>query len=117
VIVSTHDLAEAERCSGAALLSDGKIVAAGIPEQIALSASARAFVLSGTDVRQLAQAVEAMPGVLASYPQGPTLRIVAAADAEEGLRRMARFTATSIAPEAMRLEDAVLAFSKRCSAK
>jgi ABC-2 type transport system ATP-binding protein len=117
VLVSTHDLAEAERCSSAALLSDGKIVAAGIPEQIALSASASAFVLSGTDARQLAQAVDAMPGVLASYPQGPSLRIVAAPDAEEGLRRMASFTATSIAREAMRLEDAVLAFSTRPSVK
>jgi ABC-2 type transport system ATP-binding protein len=32
VIVSTHDLAEAERCSSAALLSEGKIVAAGTPD-------------------------------------------------------------------------------------
>jgi ABC-2 type transport system ATP-binding protein len=39
VIVSTHDLAEAERCSSAALLSEGKVVAAGTPEQIALSTS------------------------------------------------------------------------------
>ena len=77
VIVSTHDLAEAERCSSAALLSEGKIVAAGTPEQIAMSTSADAFLLSGTDARQLAGFVEAVPGVIATYPQGPGLRVVA----------------------------------------
>ena len=70
VIVSTHDLAEAERCSRAALLSEGKIVAAGTPEQIARSTSADAFLLSGTEARQLARLVETVQGVIASYPTG-----------------------------------------------
>ncbi len=35
IVVSTHDLAEAERCSLAALLSEGRVVAVGTPEQIA----------------------------------------------------------------------------------
>jgi ABC-type multidrug transport system ATPase subunit len=63
VIVSTHELAEADRCSSAALLSEEKIVAAGEPEQIARGTSAKAFVLSGTDARRLAPVVEAVPGV------------------------------------------------------
>src|SRR5713101_4024120 len=37
VIVSTHDLIEAERCSRTAFLSEGRIVAAGTPEQVARS--------------------------------------------------------------------------------
>ena len=115
VIVSTHDLAEAERCSGAALLSEGKIVAAGTPEQIARSTSADAFLLSGTEARQLARLVETVQGVIASYPQGPSLRVVADAAAEEGLRRMAGIKNASVARVAMRLEDAVLAFSRRSS--
>jgi ABC-type multidrug transport system ATPase subunit len=115
VIVSTHDLAEAERCSSAALLSEGKVVAAGTPEQIALSTSANAFLLSGTDARQLDRLVETIPGVIASYPQGTGLRVVADAAAEESLRRMASIKHASVARVAMRLEDAVLAFSKRPS--
>ena len=115
MIVSTHDLAEAERCSGAALLSEGKIVAAGTPEQIARSTSADAFLLSGTEARQLARLVETVQGVIASYPQGPSLRVVADAAAEEGLRRMASIKNASVARVAMRLEDAVLAFSRRSS--
>lgn len=117
VIVSTHDLAEAERCSHAALLSEGKIVAAGTPGQIAGSASAGAFLLSGPNARELAPPVEATQGVIASYPQGPSLRIVAEPNAEERLRRMASIHAANITRVAMRLEDAVLAFSRRRSAE
>ncbi len=115
VIVSTHDLAEAERCSSAALLSEGRVVAAGTPEQIAQNTSAVAFLLSGTDARRLARLVEAVPGVIATYPQGPSLRVVAEAAAEEALRRMASIKNASVAPAAIRLEDAVLAFSRRSS--
>jgi len=35
VILSTHDLAEAERCSRVALLSEGRIAAIGTPDEIA----------------------------------------------------------------------------------
>jgi hypothetical protein len=90
-------------------------VAAGTPEQIARSTSANAFLLSGADARQLAQPIEAAPGVIASYPQGPSLRVVANAEAEESLRRLASINAASVARVAMRLEDAVLAFSRRSS--
>jgi len=117
VIVSTHDLAEAERCSYAALLSEGKIVATGTPGQIARSASAEAFLLSGPDARQLAEPIEASAGVIASYPQGPGLRVVADPNAEETLRRVASIHAASLTRVAMRLEDAVLAFSRRRSAE
>jgi ABC-2 type transport system ATP-binding protein len=115
VIVSTHDLAEAERCSSAALLSEGRVVAAGTPEQIARSTSAAAFLLSGTDARRFARLVEAVPGVIATYPQGPNLRVVADVAAEEALRHMASIKNFSVASVAIRLEDAVLAFSKRPS--
>jgi ABC-2 type transport system ATP-binding protein len=113
LIVSTHDLAEAERCSYAAVLSEGKIVAAGTPEQIATSASAGAFLLSGPDARQLALRIDATQGVIASYPQGPGLRVVADPNAEESLRRMAGMLNVNLARVAMRLEDAVLAFARR----
>ena len=115
VIVSTHDLAEAERCSNAALLSAGRIVAAGTPEQIARSTSADAFLLSGADARELARLVEALPGVIATYPQGPSLRVVAHRAAEESLCRVASINHAGVSRVPMQLEDAVLASSKRCS--
>ena len=112
IVISTHDLAEAERCSRAVLLSEGRIVASGTPEQIARSAPALAFLVSGTNARLLAPVMEAVPGVIASYPQGPSLRVVASSKAGEALQRVATSNNTSIASVAVRLEDTVLAFSR-----
>jgi ABC-2 type transport system ATP-binding protein len=115
IVVSTHDLAEAERCSLAALLSEGRVVAVGTPEQIARSAPATAFLLTGGAARLLAQSVEALPGVFASYPQGPSLRVVADPEAEESLHRLACSHSARAVGVAMRFEDAVLALSGRRS--
>jgi ABC-2 type transport system ATP-binding protein len=111
IIISTHDLAEAERCSRAALLSEGRVVASGTPEQIVRSSPAFAFVVSGTDARLLAPVLEAVPGVITSYPHGPSLRVIANSEAAEALRRVVTGNNARIASVAMRLEDAVLAFS------
>jgi ABC-2 type transport system ATP-binding protein len=113
VVVSTHDLSEAERCSHAALLAEGRVVAAGTPDQIARSVPAVAFLMSGATARLMTQSVEAIPGVIATYPQGPSLRVVAAVSAEEDLLRVASVHQGGVARVAMRLEDAVLAFTGR----
>jgi ABC-2 type transport system ATP-binding protein len=113
VIVSTHDLAEAERCSFIAFLSEGRVVAVGTPEQVARSASAAVFLLSGADARRLAQHIDAVPGVLASYPQGPNLRIVAETATEQSLHCVANVNTASLTRVAIRLEDAALVFSRR----
>src|ERR1700746_604146 len=77
VIVCTHDLAEAERCSHAAFFADGQVVVTGSPAEIAADSPAAAFLLSGADVRRLANDVTAVAGVVTSYPQGESLRVVA----------------------------------------
>jgi ABC-2 type transport system ATP-binding protein len=110
VIVSTHDLGEAERCSRLAVLSEGRVVAIGTPAEITRSAPAAAFLMSGVAARLLASSVEAVPSVIASYPQGPSLRIVAAPEAEESLRRVADRNGTNLRRVTLRLEDALLAF-------
>jgi ABC-2 type transport system ATP-binding protein len=111
VIVSTHDLAEAERCSHAAFFADGHVVAAGPPAAIAAGSPAAVFLLSGNDVRRLANDVTAVAGVVASYPQGPCLRVVADPLAELDLRRFAAIHAASLSRAEAGLEDAVLARS------
>jgi ABC-2 type transport system ATP-binding protein len=113
VIVSSHDLAEAERCSRAALLSEGRVVAAGTPDEIARDAPAAAFLLSGADVRRLQESIDRIEGVIASYPQGAGLRIVADSEAEAALRSLASTHNLDLSRAGMRLEDAVLAFSKK----
>jgi hypothetical protein len=69
------------------------------------------FLLSGSDVRRLANDVTAVAGVVASYPQGPCLRVVADPLAELDLRRFAAIHAASLSRAEALLEDAVLARS------
>jgi len=113
VIVSSHDLAEAERCSRAALLAEGRVVASGTPDEIARDASATAFLLSGADARSLQESVDRTAGVIASYPQGASLRIVTDPEAAAALDALANANNLNCSRAAMRLEDAVLAFSKQ----
>ncbi len=111
VIVCTHDLVEAERCSKAAFFADGRVVATGAPVEIAAASRAAVFEFSGTDVRLLASDVTTVAGVVASYPQGESLRVVADPLAELDLRRFAAMHAASLARAGARLEDAILAWS------
>jgi ABC-2 type transport system ATP-binding protein len=111
VIVCTHDLAEAERCSQAAFFADGQVVAAGAPDEITARSSVAAFLLSSIDAHRLAHAVAAVTGVVAGYPQGENLRVVADPLEEEHLRRFAVSHGASLAPATVRLEDAILAWS------
>jgi len=113
VIVSSHDLAEAERCSRAALLAEGRVVASGTPDEIARDTSGTAFLLSGADARRLQESVDRTAGVIASYPQGASLRIVADPEAAAALDALANANNLNFSRAAMRLEDAVLAFSKQ----
>jgi ABC-2 type transport system ATP-binding protein len=113
VLISTHDLAEAEWCTRAVLLFEGRIAAVGAPGQVARSAPAIAFLLHGTRARAMAHILYAIPGVIAIYPQGPGLRIVAADTAEEHLASAATMHGTSLSRVDMRLEDAAIAFSTR----
>jgi len=111
VIVCTHDLVEAERCSKAAFFADGQVVAAGAPAEIAAGSPAVVFLSSGTEVRALASAVTTVAGVVASYPEGEGLRVVADPVAQLALRRFAAMHAESIARVRARLEDAILTWS------
>jgi ABC-2 type transport system ATP-binding protein len=115
VIVSTHDLAEADRCSRTAVFSEGRVIATGTPEEVARSAHAAAFVWSGTAARSFSERILATPGVIAMYPQGGGLRIIVEQSREEHFRRFARSVEAHLARVPTRLEDAALAFSKKAS--
>jgi ABC-2 type transport system ATP-binding protein len=111
VIVCTHDLVEAERCSHVAFLARGRVLAAGAPDQITAGSRVAVFLLCGTDVRRLRKDLTGVTGVLASCPQGENLRVVADPLAELDLRRFAATRAASLVRAGPRLEDAVLARS------
>jgi hypothetical protein len=61
----------------------------------------------------MTELIEEIPGVIASYAQGPGLRVVATGAAEDDLLRAAALHDARVARVAMRLEDAILAFAGR----
>ena len=75
-------------------------------------APGEAFLLLGSDARTLAERVESMPGVAASYALGSSLRVIADAEARPHLQRLARSSGAILARSPMRLEDAALVFSR-----
>ncbi len=89
VIVSTHDLAEAERLSRIALFFDGRIISSGSPDRVAQVPQAVAFRLSGLRASRLAQAAGAITGIIACSSEGEGVRLVADPLAEGDLRRFA----------------------------
>jgi ABC-2 type transport system ATP-binding protein len=109
VIISTHDLAEAEWCTRTILVSAGRVVAAGTPEQVVRGIPAVAFVMDGGSARRLAQALSDLPGVISVSPRGSSLRIVAADTAADRLASVAAVHGTTLSRTGMRLEDAALA--------
>ena len=109
VIISTHDLAEAEWCTRAILLSAGRTVAAGTPEQVVRDTAVAAFVLHGSSAPGLARTFLDIAGVVAVSPRGSSLRIVAADTAEARLASVATMHGTTLSRVGMRLEDAALA--------
>ena len=115
VIISSHDLADAERCSRVALLSEGRVVAVGTPEQIAQSSPSAVYVFSGGGARRFQQTLEDITGVVASYAQGASLRIVANAEFAPSIARIAKLNNLSFSRTTTRLEDAVLVLCARSS--
>jgi ABC-2 type transport system ATP-binding protein len=112
ILLSTHDLAEAQRCSHLILLSEGSVKARGTPEEIPDQLEASALVLGGQSVLA---AMEALPPrlVMAAYPHGKRLRLVIAREHLPEIE--GRLASLGCLTERARLtlEDAALAVAHR----
>ncbi len=108
IVLSTHDLAEAQRCSQLILLSEGRIKAQGAPHEIPNQLEAAAIVVAGP---QSVAVMESLPPwlVMAAYPHGNRLRLVIArkclAEIEGRLASLGCLTQRTT----LTLEDAALA--------
>jgi len=75
VLVSTHYMDEAARCTRITYLSAGKIMVQGTPANVVKNSGVIILEASGDDLDHAAQALRALPGVESAAVFGTTLRI------------------------------------------
>ena len=113
VVLSTHDLAEAERCAQLTLLSAGVALATGSPGSVIAGAEAAVLAVTGEHALAVAGTLSVQPGVLSCYAQGNALRLVIDAGAQRRIRAQLeglQHRCTDLTPS---LEDATLALLRR----
>jgi ABC-2 type transport system ATP-binding protein len=106
VVINTHDLIEAEQCTGIALFSQGRILARGDPTSLTKAAPFEAVLISGHDVHDVAGRFGALDCVMAAHPQGQHLRLLYHPGAMDEIRRVAATAGVAVEATHKRLEDA-----------
>ncbi|HEY3813631.1 MAG TPA: ABC transporter ATP-binding protein [Caulobacteraceae bacterium] len=105
VIINTHDLGEAEQCTRVALFAEGRILAEGAPDALSRALPMEAMRLDGPAAHELAEQACAIEGVLAAYPEGRRLRVLAKPGSEAAVRAMAEAAGVKAEPVERRFED------------
>jgi len=76
VLVSTHYMDEAERCSRVVYLAGGRLIVQGTAEEVVANAHLTVFEASGDRLEAAARALRGLPGVESAAIFGRTLRVV-----------------------------------------
>jgi len=82
LLVSTHYMDEAERCTRLAILNRGRIVADGTPHDLMAGLPGRTVLVDTPEPRRAQQALRDLPGVIALAQIGTSLRVLAADEPE-----------------------------------
>jgi ABC-2 type transport system ATP-binding protein len=113
LLVSTHYMDEAERCTRLAILDRGRIVADGTPYELMAGLPGRTWLIATGEPRRAQHALRDVPGVLALAQIGNSLRVLGAAESELEQRLSARLDAAGVAGRvettAPNLEDVFVA--------
>ena len=113
LLVSTHYMDEAERCTRLAILDAGKIVADGTPRELMDKLPGRTVLVESDEPRRAQQALLGLADVIAVAQIGTALRVLAAADGDlerrlgEHLR--AQGVEARVEPATPNLEDVFVA--------
>ncbi|MFZ3185379.1 MAG: ABC transporter ATP-binding protein [Pseudomonas sp.] len=79
LLVSTHYMDEAERCTRLGILDSGRLVADGSPRELMAQLPGRPYLIECAQPRLAQQALKGLPGVLAQAQIGASLRVLSGA--------------------------------------
>jgi ABC-2 type transport system ATP-binding protein len=82
LLVSTHYMDEAERCTRLAILDHGHIVADGTPQELLAGLPGRTLLVDSPEPRRAQHALRDLPGVVALAQIGKSLRVLTRGDAD-----------------------------------
>ncbi|HVJ29552.1 MAG TPA: ABC transporter ATP-binding protein [Gammaproteobacteria bacterium] len=113
LLVSTHYMDEAERCTRLAILDFGRIVADGTPQELLAGLPGRTWLITPNEPRRAQHALRDLPGVVAVAQIGTSLRVLGSANGDLKQHIEARLRAASVEgtvePTAPNLEDVFVA--------
>lgn len=116
LLVSTHYMDEAERCTRLGILDSGRLVADGSPAELMARLPGQPLLVECAQPRQAQRALQGLPAIYASAQIGASLRLLSATDdaREQVERRLAEagVQARVRAIEA-NLEDVFVAVTRR----
>jgi ABC-2 type transport system ATP-binding protein len=97
LLVSTHYMDEAERCTRLAILDHGRIVADGSPRELMESLPGRTWFVETDEPRRAQRALRDVPGVIAVAQIGASLRVLASGEDAFEQRAAARLHGADVA--------------------
>ncbi len=117
ILVSTHYMDEAERCTRLAILDRGRLVADGSPRALIDSLPGQTLLVDTPQARKAQEALRDVPGVIALAQIGTALRVLG--EDGDGLaarvetRLAERGIEATVAPGQANLEDVFVAATRR----
>jgi ABC-2 type transport system ATP-binding protein len=112
VVLSTHDLLEAGRCSQVLLLSRGRVGARGSPADVLREIEAATLIVNGPDTLGLSELLDRSL-VMAADPTGSNIRLVVAHDRMQEVKALLSGRGYQSTPDSLTLEDAALVVAHR----
>jgi ABC-2 type transport system ATP-binding protein len=82
LLVSSHYMDEAERCTRLAILDQGRVVADGTPRDLMANLPGRTLLVETAEPREAQRSLQGLQGVIAMAQIGTSLRVLAKAGAD-----------------------------------